>query len=923
MSKYYRSFGIIILLVNLFSTSIFAQNSKAPQILGVEDITSVEGISEYKLSNGLRVLLFPDQTKASITVNITYLVGSRHENYGETGMAHLLEHLLFKGTPKHPNIPQELSAHGSTPNGGTWFDRTMYYETFSATDENLNWALDLEADRMINSYIAKKDLDSEFSVVRNELEEADNHPMRALMQKVNAVAFDWHNYGNPTIGARSDLENVPIERLQAFYKRFYQPDNAVLTVAGKIDEAKTLGLINKYFGSIPKPNRQLQKIYTVEPVQEGSRSVTLNRVGKIQLVMAGYHTASGPHPDYAALKVLIGILTAPVTGRLHKNLIESKKATSTFPMLVPHKDPGYTIFFTSTGKDKSIEDLRQTLLETIEKFGNTPPTSEEVERAKKKEANNFDSLMNDPQSVALELTEWIARGDWRLMFLTRDRIAQVTAADVLRVAKKYFIESNRTVGYFIPADKQPMRAEVQTMSDEEIVAQVKDYKGKTTISKGEVFDPSPKNIESRTQKTSIGNLKIAFLPKETRGGTVNATFIFRFGDEKSLTNRKFAAQFAGAMLMRGTIKHTRQQLSDELIKIKTQPSIRGSGTDVSVMIQTTRQNLPAVINLTAEILQEPSFQKEEFELLKQAWITQLEGSGNEPGAKISEEINKTFNKYPKGDIRYAETLDERIAGMKAVSLEDVKMFYQDFYGASTGEMAIVGDFDPKETQDQLTKLFGDWKSSAEFTRIPEVHFDIPAVNKSIETPDKANANFSARLNLKIRRDNPDYPALVMGDYMFGGGFLNSRFMTRIRQKDGISYEGGSLLSVDESDESGTFEAYAIYAPQNAEKVEKGFFEEIDQILKVGFTAQELEDAKKGYLQQLRQRRTDDLYIAFNLRRNLYFNRTMKFDEDFEAKIAALTVDQVNTAFRKYIIPNKISIFKAGDFTKVKTSFTEN
>ncbi|MBU1821879.1 MAG: insulinase family protein, partial [Bacteroidetes bacterium] len=193
----------------LLTPSLFAQD--IPK--GMKKITSVEGITEYQMDNGLKVLLFPDPSKPTATVNITYLVGSRHEGYGETGMAHLLEHMVFKGTPKHPNIPQELTEHGARPNGTTWYDRTNYFETFSATDENLKWALDLEADRMINSYIAKKDLESEFSVVRNEFESGENSPFRVLLQRVTSAAYEWHNYGKSTIGNRSDIENVPIENL--------------------------------------------------------------------------------------------------------------------------------------------------------------------------------------------------------------------------------------------------------------------------------------------------------------------------------------------------------------------------------------------------------------------------------------------------------------------------------------------------------------------------------------------------------------------------------------------------------------------------------------------------------------------------------------------------------------------------------------
>ena len=262
-----------VFILAVFVTSSATAEAKLPR--GVEELNSIEGITEYRLKNGLQVLLFPDPSQETITVNMTYRVGSKHENYGETGMAHLLEHLVFKGTPRHKNIPKELTDHGAEPNGTTWTDRTNYFETFSATEENLKWALDLESDRMVNSFIAKKDLDSEMTVVRNELENGENSPVSVLIGRMLATSFDWHNYGKSTIGARTDLENVKIENLKAFYKKYYQPDNASLIVSGKIDLEKTIKLVNKYFSKIKRPKRQLQELYTEEPIQDGERQVTI------------------------------------------------------------------------------------------------------------------------------------------------------------------------------------------------------------------------------------------------------------------------------------------------------------------------------------------------------------------------------------------------------------------------------------------------------------------------------------------------------------------------------------------------------------------------------------------------------------------------------------------------------------------------
>ncbi len=908
---------VLVFVITAFLTTpmnILAQNAKAPE--GTQKITSVEGVTEYRLPNGLKILLFPDQTKQTITVNITYLVGSRHENYGETGMAHLLEHLVFKGTPKHPNIPAELTSHGARPNGTTWTDRTNYFESFAATDENLDWALDLEADRMVNSYIAKKDLDSEFSVVRNEMESGENNPFRVLFQRTLSVAYDWHNYGKSTIGARSDVENVPIDRLQAFYRRFYQPDNAVLLVAGKFDEAKTLNLIKQKFGVIPKPDRILPPNYTIEPTQDGERMVTVRRVGDTQMLMAGYHTPPGAHPDSAAVEVFNTILSDTPSGRLYKSLVETKKASSIFGLNFSFKEPGLLMFGAELSKDNSLDTVRETMTQTVESASKTPPTKEEVERAKSSLLKNIELSLNDPNRVGLEMSEYIALGDWRLFFLNRDRLQKVTPEDVKRVGDAYFKQSNRTVAQFVPTAK-PERAEIPNVKDAEILAMVKDYKGGAVIAAGEVFDPTPTNIESRVKRMKVGGLDVAFLPKENRGDSVVANLILRYGDEKTLLNRSDAAYFAGQLLQRGTMKHTRQQIKDEFDRLKAQVFVFGGATSAGVLIETTRQNLPAVLRLVSEILREPAFPQTEFDQLKQETLTGIESQKSEPTFIASTELGRHFNIYPKGHPLYTGTIEEDIADIKAVTLDDVKKFYKDFYGASNGQMTVIGDFDEKEISALTQEIFGNWKSPQPFTRIKQEYRAVAPINKSFETPDKANAFFIARLNLKVRDDNPDYAALALGNYMLGGGFLNSRLATRIRQKEGLSYGVGSRFNASSLDESGQFSANAIYAPENAEKLEAAFKDELAKLLKDGFTAEEIEAAKKGWLQQQQLSRAQDRELSGRINNYLFLNRTIAWDAALESKIQSLTVEQINSAMRKYLTPENITIIKAGDFAKAK------
>ncbi|MDQ5843743.1 MAG: insulinase family protein [Acidobacteriota bacterium] len=889
------------------------QTAAAPQLpKGIERVTSVEGITEYRLANGLRVLMFPDQTKQTVTVNMTYLVGSATENYGETGMAHLLEHLVFKGTPRHTNIPQELTSHGTRPNGTTWSDRTNYFETFAATDENLNWALDLEADRMVNSFIAKKDLDSEMTVVRNEFELGENRPFGVLLQRTMATSYLWHNYGKTTIGARSDIENVPIDRLQAFYKNYYQPDNAVLLIAGKFDEAKTLGLVDKYFSPIPRPTRTLQKIYTSEPTQDGERSVTLRRVGDTQLVQAIYHVPSGSHPDYAAVALLTQILGNTPSGRLHKALVEGKKASNAVGFSFQWRDPTVAIFAAEVRQGDSLDVARDTMLQTIEGIGTTAPTKEEVERARAQILKNIELAMNNSDQIGLTLSEFIGAGDWRLFFLHRDRLRKVTPEEVSKAALKYFKPSNRTLGMFIPTPK-PDRAEIPATPD--LTAMLKEYKGDAAVAAGEAFDPSPENIESRTVRTEAGGLKLALLPKKTRGGKVVAQMTLRYGDEKSLMNRGTAAQLAGSMLMRGTTKHTRQQIQDELDRLKARVNVFGGSTQAIVIVETTRENLPAVMGLVSEILREPAFPADEFEQLKRQNLTSIEEQKSEPTQIAFTAFGRHLGPYPKGDVRYINTPDENIANMNAATLEEAKQFYKDFYGASNATLSVVGDFDDKEVTKLMTDLFGTWKSPKPFVRVPTLFKDVAPVNQSFPAPDKANAFFLAGFNVKIRDDNPDYPALLLGNYMLGGGFLNSRLATRIRQKEGLSYGVGAGMQIGALDEAGRFMANAIYAPQNVDKLEAAFKDEIARMLKDGFTAEEVEAAKSGYLQSRQVSRAQDSELAGRLNNYLFLTRTLKWDADLDAKLRALTPEQINNAMRKYIDPTKITIIKSGDFAK--------
>ncbi|WP_460712664.1 M16 family metallopeptidase [Lysobacter terrae] len=891
---------------------------------GVSAGPCIEGICEYTLGNGLRVLLFPDATTPTVTVNIAYGVGSVHENYGETGMAHLLEHLLFKGTPTHPDIPAELKQRGIDANATTSFDRTNYYGSFPANDASLAWLLGLEADRMVHSFIAKKDLDSEMTVVRNEMERNENSPAAVLAQRVRSTAYLWHNYGNTTIGARSDVEGVPIANLQAFYRAWYRPDNATLVVAGRIDPARTLALANAAFAKVRKPATPLPAFHTIEPAQDGERDVTVRRSGDIRVLMAAYHAPSSNHADGAALSVLANVLSDTPSGRLHKALVETKLAAAAAAGSDNVRDAGLFSVSAIVPNDGDMAKVQAELLRQIEQLGDKPVTAEEVARAKQRIANAWERSLTDVNAVAMGLTSAVAAGDWRLYFLRRDQIDKVTVDDVNCVARAYLKSSNRTLGRFVPTDR-PDRAEIPATPS--VAALLQGYAGKAAVAAGEKFDPTPANLDARTQTFVLGNgLKVSLLPKDTRGDTVQVNANFRFGDVATIKRHPApAGSVAGAMLMRGSKTLSREQIAQRLDALRTTGSVGGGIQGAYISFDSRRDTLADALALAADLLRNPAFPQSEFEQLRLQAITGLEAARKEPGTVVSQAMGAHFDPWPVDHPLAFRSLDQQLAQWKALKLADVIAYHRDFYGTAQGELTIVGDFDPVPVKAQLQTLFADWSAPTPYVAIDTHYTDVAAESRRMETPDKANAVVAARSNLPLNDTDPDYAALMVANHVLGGGTLASRLGKRLRQKEGLTYGVSSSVNADSSpdgrDDAGSLAIQAIAAPQNVDRLITGLREEVATLVRDGITAKELQDAVNALLTQRAQARADDDVVASVLARNLYLGRTMAWSANIDAQLRALTVDQVNAAIRRHFKPETLSVYAAGDFAAASAKAT--
>jgi zinc protease len=556
-------------------------------------------------------------------------------------------------------------------------------------------------------------------------------------------------------------------------------------------------------------------------------------------------------------------------------------------------------------------------------------TAEEVNRARQQILKARELAANETSQLAVSLSEWAAQGDWRLYFLHRDRIEKVTPEAVQAVAARYLQRNNRTVGLFIPTEK----AERITIPETpDVAALVADYKGRAPIAEGEVFEATPENVEARVQRQDLPDgIKATLLPKKARGEEVHLLLTLRYGNEENLKGFESVAGFLPEVMLRGTKKLTYQQLRDELDRLKATLSAGGGGGGrggrgrgggasaasagaVSFSIQAKRDTLPAVLELLWQVLREPALPADQFELLKRERLAGLEQMKTEPAMLAPRLLQRELNPYPKEDIRYTPTIEESIERLRGVTYEQVAQLYREYLGSQAGELTIVGDFDPQACLPILKAALSGWTAAKPYARIAmPIVGEVAGAQHTINTPDKANATYTSGLLFPLRDDDPDYPALLMGNYILGSGALSSRLGNRIRQQEGLSYSVSSSLSVSSFDQRAGLTIGAICNPQNMGRVEKAAREELERLLRDGVTPEELEKAKQGHLQAQKVSRANDTALAGLLSNLRHIGRTMTYEAELEKKIEALTPEQIQAALKKHIEPKGLVIVTAGDF----------
>ncbi|MBJ7420596.1 MAG: insulinase family protein, partial [Rhodoferax sp.] len=557
------------------------------------------------------------------------------------------------------------------------------------------------------------------------------------------------------------------------------------------------------------------------------------------------------------------------------------------------------IFWLELDKSHSMAQARQAMLEQLEGVARKPISAAELARAKATLLSDIDNTLNNAQNLAIALSEAIAKGDWRLFFLQRDRIEALTVADVQRVAQHYLQSSNRTLGQFVPEShaKRVLIPPTPVLAD-----MLSDYQGKAAVTQGEAFVLTPVAIEERTLRTTLpGGARLVLIPKKTRGQTVSGQIVLEMGDEKSLAGRASAIEMVASLLTRGAAKRSRSDISSTLDLLKTKLSVSQQGQSLVLQFDTVRASLPALMPLLRDILRAPTFSQAEFEQARSQDLTFIKSQRSDPQALASNALARGLNNFGRKDIRYARSFEEAIADHQALRLPQVKATYAELAGSASAHFALAGDFDPAWAQTAAHTLFTGWTGKVAFERLRKVAPEPHAATVQLETPDKANAVYIAALPLKAQDTMPDYAALLLINEILGGG-AQSRLPERLRQQEGISYGAGSQLQVSAFEPSGQLTLWAIFAPENRSKVELAVSQELAQLLASGVTEAELQDAKKSLDQQRLTAWAQDSALAQLQQVNGRIGRNMAFYDKLYLQLAATSVQEVNAAMARWISP---------------------
>ncbi|MEN6520134.1 MAG: pitrilysin family protein [Armatimonadota bacterium] len=874
-------------------------------------------VSETVLPNGLKVLIKEVHAAPVFTCQVWYKVGSRNEHPGITGISHMVEHMMFKGTKKlgKGQYFRMIRAKGGMNNASTWLDWTNYWEVLST--DHLEMALSMESDRMQNALMDKKEFDAERVVILSEMEGRENEIDSLLYQNLTAVAYQAHPYRWPTIGYESDLRNISRDQLYKYYKTYYHPNNAVLVIVGDIDANKTMALVRKYFGIIPR-GPEPPKVYTAEKPQQGERRFVLSREGSSEKVMIAYHIPDISDPDIFPLLILGQVLDGGGSSRLHQSMVESQLAASAGANVGFRKDPGLFMLSATGQQNITAARLEKALLDEVEKSKTTLPTDEELTRAK----NQFEAYLiyqNDSVSDQGEnLGFYECTSSWKFMDELRPKIKAVMAEDVQRVARKYLTENNRTVGWFVPtapggsANGQQAKA-LNVEGEYPGAANYQPAKSdlvKSPVHTGAaVKSPAPSKSVIPT-RVVLKNGMVVIVQENHSNPTLAIKGSIKAGNCLNPPGKERLACMTAALLTRGTNKRSKLDISTELDSLAANAGFSSDLETVWISGSCLSKDFDRVTDLLSDELRNPSFPQDQLDKLKSELIVDFDKQAQDPGNMSYRNFFRSV--YPEGHPAHPLTIEEDKKSVMALTRDDIVSFYEAHYGPETAVIVIVGDIKTAEAVATIKKYFGDWQPNGTDgnVKIPDLPLAKSRSKTVCELMDKSQVNVYFGHAGNLKRSDPDFYAATVMNNILGAG-MNGRLSQKVRDEMGLVYSIYSLFYVGLND--GPYFGGFGTNPKNVDKALTAMDEVIRNYIKNGPTKQEFEDSIEYTIGSFPLRLETNDGVAGILGAAEFYGLGMDYIQKYPSYYRAVTIDQVRQAAKKHLHPDSLNVSIAGPY----------
>lgn len=920
-----RFIGLFLLLL------VRSALAAAPGVDGVEYVRTVAGISEYRLpGNDLNVLLLEDRSAPVLTFMVTYRVGSRNEVTGTTGATHLLEHLMFKGSKNfHPGIGKGfdtlMDRVGGINNATTWLDRTNYYENLPS--DHLELAVELEADRMRNLLLREEDRKPEMTVVRNEFERGENDPASALDKEVTAAAIIAHPYHHSTIGWRSDIERVPIEKLREFYDTYYWPNNATVTVIGDFQTAQALQLIRKHFGAIPRSPKPIPEVYTEEPAQTGPRRVVVKRPGEVGVVQIAHKTPSATHPDHAALEVLSAILSTGKTSRLYRALIDKNLAISAEAAKGFFRDAALFSTTVLLAPGVTHEQAEKAVLEELERIKANGVSETETSTAINKILAGIAYGRDGSFAIAGQLNEAIAVGDWTIYASLLEKISAVKPADIQRVAKEYLLEDQSTTGWFVP-----QQAKVAVKEGTSSPAEIGKHAARSLHNSPRFYrDPeAPGTVSSKfssreaaatagapeSRSTSVAKqvnrrtiegidltmLKTGIQDVVTIRGSLGA------GDVFNPPSNPAIADLTASMLDKGTLQRDKFAVAELLEQTGATLSFSTGSHTLNFSAKCLRKDVPKVIALLAEQLRTPRFDAEEFSKVKRQLVGRFKRSLEDTDFRADLAFNRAA--FPEGHPNCPPSSEGYLAGLEGASLGEVKEFHTSHYGPLSMRIVAVGDVDAAVLANAVSQAFSGWRGGKEYQAVSRAPKSSSARTEKVRIPGKTSVSVVIGQASRLRHSDPDHLPFNMATSIFGSGFFSARLLDIIRNREGLTYGIGATLSAD-SFADGSWSIRGTFAPELLEKGLSSIRRELTRFFESGVTAEELENFKVTLAGAHKVGLATTSGMASAILNALQRGYGPEWLDEYPIRVRGLSLEQVNAAVRSKIAPETMITVLSG------------